>query len=428
MPKAHFTDGFIRDLRFEKEIAKVLKRRDAKRDPSTKAPPAPQQVDFFEKVRRGITLILTLTSTGNLIWSVQFYSSGRPRRQKIGYFDHSDSRYPKLSSKQAEEVASRFDVQEATKPKAGSFKDVAEEWLKREVEGKLRSEREIRRQLKKYVYPRWQTKPFAEVRRLEVSELLDHVEDKSGVRMADAVLATVRSIMKWREARDENYTSPIVAKMRRDKRKPDERKRKRILADEEIKAVWEAGTGQFGDIVKLALLTAQRREKIATIKWDDIDFETRIWTIATEPGEKGNPGRLKLPKQALAIIEAQPKLAENPYVFGSARGRQRDCFNAWSQRKAELDERLPKMESWVIHDLRRTTRSLMSKLGVITEVAEKVLGHKEQSIVGVYDRHDYEDEKADALERVAAYIDGLINPRDNVVSMPSKPRRKKKAA
>jgi integrase len=421
MPKMHFTKGAVEDLSFPVELKKLMRKRG-------EGAFQPKVIDFFESTgKKGRTLILTLTQAGNKIWSVQYFHNAKARRQKIGYVDHSDDKFPRLSIAEAMDAAWNFDVQEALRPKAGTFKDVAEAWFARKVEGRLRSEREIKRQLTKHVYPRWQEKPLGEIGRLELCELLDAVEDGSGARQADAVLATIRSIMRWQEARDDNYVSPVVAKMRRDERTPDQRQRNRILDDNEIKAVWKAcNKGQFGAIVRLLLLTGQRRAKIATMKWADIDDEG-VWTIASEKREKGNAGRIKLPKLALDLIDAQPRLADNEYVFGTTRGRKDDHFNAWSQRKVELDKKVPLETPWVIHDLRRTTRSLMSKLGVSTEVAERVLGHKRQGVLGVYDRHTYEDEMADALERVAKYIDGLVNPRANVVSLP-KGKRKADAA
>ena len=110
----------------------------------------------------------------------------------------------------------------------------------------LRSRGEIVRQLETYVYSYrpWAGKPFFDIRRREVNELLDEVEDRvkgpGGASMADGVLATLRAIMNWYATRDDNYTSPIVRGMRRDKRPAAERARKRILADDEIRAVWKA--------------------------------------------------------------------------------------------------------------------------------------------------------------------------------------------
>jgi integrase len=95
-------------------------------------------------------------------------------------------------------------------------------------------------------------------------------------------------------------------------------------------------------------------------------------------------------------------------------------FNSWSQRKVELDAKLPKnMPGWTLHDLRRTARSLMARAGVADNVAERVLGHAIPGVEGVYNRFDYADEKADALARLDKLVGTIINPpdRSNVVAI-----------
>jgi integrase len=133
---------------------------------------------------------------------------------------------------------------------------------------------------------------------------------------------------------------------------------------------------------------------------------------------------LKLPQAALDIIAAQPCIARNPYSFaGNLRGRRpkkdtpkKDlptgpaAFNSFGQRKAELDAKLADMPHWTLHDLRRTARSLMAEAGVSENVAERVLGHALPGVRGVYNRYDYADEKADALQRLAAKIETIVNP------------------
>ena len=79
---------------------------------------------------------------------------------------------------------------------------------------------------------------------------------------------------------------------------------------------------------------------------------------------------------------------------------------------------MPGFKPWVIHDLRRTARSLMSQAGVRPDIAERVLGHAIAGVEGVYDRHHYNDEKSDALNRLAALMERIINPpADNVVAL-----------
>ena len=112
---------------------------------------------------------------------------------------------PSSASKQARQKAIDFDVQDyLAQGKVGSFKQVAEAWLKRHVRGRLRSAREIERHLQKYVYPHWADRPFTEIRRVDVNVLLDRLEDEHGVRQADTVLTSIRSLMVWHQSRDDN--------------------------------------------------------------------------------------------------------------------------------------------------------------------------------------------------------------------------------
>src|SRR4249919_99313 len=204
--------------------------------------------------------------------------------------------------------------------KPDSFRSVAENWLKRHVEKeKLRSQYEIKRCLNKYVFPHWQDRDFVSIKRSDVAVLLDQVEDQHGPRMADQVLALARSIANWFASRDDNYVSPFVRGMRRHQNGA----RERILNDGELRTIWRAAkaNGQFGAIVRLLLLTAQRREKITTMKWSDV--ENGVWTIDTAEREKGNAGALALPAQAVVIINSQPRVGDNPYVFAAGRGNGR---------------------------------------------------------------------------------------------------------
>lgn len=312
---------------------------------------------------------------------------------------------------------------EAPPAKLESFEDVAAQWLKRHVRAKgLRSEGEVTRLLRAHVYPAWKDRAFLDIRRSDVAALLDGVEDDHGARQADYVLAIIRGVMNWFATRHDDYVPPIVRGMRRTN--PKERARSRILDDDELRAVWKAAeaNGAFGALVRLLLLTGQRREKVVSMKFSDVALDG-TWTIATQAREKGTAGELLLPEAALDIIRAQPHLGDNPHVLA---GRGNGHVNGYSKAKRQFDARLPSMEQWQLHDLRRTARSLMSRAGVRPDIAERVVGHAIAGVEGVYDRHTYRDEKADALERLATLIDGIVNPRDaNIVPM-AKQRRKRR--
>ena len=163
--------------------------------------------------------------------------------------------------------------------------------------------------------------------------------------------------------------------------------------------------GTYGDILRLCLLTGQRREKVASIKWGDIEGD--LWTIATDTREKNTAGQLTLPPMALEIINRQPRFFSNPYVF-AARKR---YFTTWRNRNTLNAD-------WTVHDLRRTSRSLMSRAGIRPEIAERVLGHAIRGVEGVYDRHSYREEKAHALRALAGLIDNILrSPGEKVVSL-----------
>jgi integrase len=305
--------------------------------------------------------------------------------------------------------------------KPDTFEDIAEQWLKRHVRAKkLRSEGEVTRLLRAHVYPAWKDRAFLNIWRSDVAALLDEVEDDHGARQADYVLAIVRGIMNWYATRHDNYVPPIVKGMRRTN--PKERARARILADDEIRLIWKQAeaNGTFGALIRLLLLTAQRREKVASMRWQDVSIDG-TWTIAAEAREKGTAGELVLPPAAVEIIRAQPHIGDNLHVLA---GRGNGHINGYSKAKRLFDAKLPGIPHWQLHDLRRSARSLMARAGVRPEIAERVLGHALQGVEHVYDRHGYSDEKADALQRLAVLIDGIIHPRENVVPIPKGKKRR----
>jgi integrase len=308
----------------------------------------------------------------------------------------------------------------AIEPKIESFGEVVANWRKRHVEAnKLISANEINRLLDVHVLPDWREREFTSIKRSDVAALLDEVEDDHGARQADYVLNVVRSIMNWYATRHDDYNPPIVKGMKR--QKASAQARSRILDDAEIRAIWAVAesNGTFGAIIRMCLLTAQRSRKVAGMRWDDVS--DGAWTVPREGREKETGGVLVLPPAARAIIEAQPKLVSNPHVFI---GRGKGPYAGFSAAKTTFDSRLPPgTPGWVIHDLRRTARSLMSRAGVRPDIAERVMGHAIAGVEGVYDRHAYEDEKADALVRLATLIDAIVQPRENVLPMEKRRKR-----
>jgi integrase len=287
-----------------------------------------------------------------------------------------------------------------------SFEAVAGDWFERHVLKKgLRSAGHTKNYLDLHLLPAWGPRNFESIRRNDVAKLLDHVEDNSGAAAADEVLKIAGGIFRWYATRHEDYASPVIRGMRRYSQK--ENARERILDDDELRIVWKQAeaNGPFGALLRLLLLTGQRRDKVVKIKWTDIIDGT--WVIKTDPREKGNAGELALPQVALDIINAQPRLVGNPYVFA---GRGSKAMRGFAMRKENFCAKLPEMPNWTLHDLRRTARSLMSRAGVNDTHAERVLGHVITGVHGVYNRHEYREEKAHALRALAGLIETIVNP------------------
>jgi integrase len=296
--------------------------------------------------------------------------------------------------------------------KPESFESVAEAWLKRHVQKRgLRTGADVERVVRKHILPHWGDRDFTSLRKSDLAALLDHVEDNSGPHMADIVGAHVRNISRWYGERSDDYASPFAHIKKRVDSKAA--KRTHVLTDDEIRRVWAAAEGTFGAFIKLALLTGQRRDAVIEMRWSQI--KDGVWHMPTPPRAKGVGGSLKLPPLAMQIVDSQPRFLSNPFVFA---GRNNGGpFTNLSYAKAKLDE-ASGVVNWRIHDMRRSARSLMSRAGVPGEVAERVLGHAVGSTVEqIYNRHSFDDEKGLALAKLAALIEQIVDPKDNVVAL-----------
>ena len=332
-----------------------------------------------------------------------------------------------LAKKRAGEVADDRDpVAERVAERAAANNTVdavLDDFMARYVRKQgLRSADEIERTFRVYVRPRLGSKSIYELQRRDIIQLLDAIEDDHGPVMADRALAYLRKALNWWATRDDKFNPPFVKGMARTKSK--ERARTRILDDQEIRDVWKAldeaaVPACYPAFVRALLLTAQRRQEVSRMRWDEIKGDT--WII---PG-----GRYKSKiDNAVPLIGAVRKLLgaerKTGFVFSTDGGKR--PFGGFGKPKAALDAKIAElrkrggrqpMPGWVHHDLRRSARSLMSRAGVPTEVAERVLGHTIPGVRGIYDRHDYAAEKHEALERLAALVERILHPADVVVPL-----------
>jgi integrase len=326
----------------------------------------------------------------------------------------------------AERVESRAEAARIASTK--SVNDVLDEFLTRYVrKNRLRSADEIESSFRRHVRPWIGVGPIYGVRRTDIIEMLDAIEDNGSARLADTVLAQVRKAFNWWASRDEQFNSPIVRGMARTKLR--DFSRHRILTDDEIRQVWKAFDGfqpeAYERIGRVLMLTAARLNEIARLRWDEIG--DGVFNIPAERHKAKTNHTLPILPAVAGLIGTRPdKRAE--FVFSTRKGT--TPFSGFSKAKKALDRRINSLRDdaglepipdWRIHDLRRTARSLMSRAGVVSDIAERVLGHVLPGVRGVYDRHGYIDEKREALARLGTLMERILEPpAENVVELAPK--------
>jgi integrase len=267
---------------------------------------------------------------------------------------------------------------------------------------------------------------IADVRRSEIVALLDRVEKERGPQAAQQLFVFLSAMFSWWSARHDDFRTPIVRGMARVKLK--DRARKRVLTDDEIRDVWTV-TGRaiksrvkgipscFARLVRVLLLTGLRRTEAGGASWAEIeytdrdDYEGYVLTVPAERMKGKLDHAVPLTPAVLAIIGTRPDDAKaRPFIFSTTGGRR--PFSNHSAKKA-LDREIAEfrkfqnreaMPPWVLHDLRRTARTLLSRAKVAPHISERVLAHAQRGIEGTYDRFEYLAEKHDALTKLAALV------------------------
>jgi integrase len=255
--------------------------------------------------------------------------------------------------------------------------------------------------------------PAADFDRATIVKTLDAMARKGAPVMAAQTAAYGKAAFGWAVKRGTLAANPFSNLPV----KPAT-KRARVLSDDEIAAVWRAtGEGStFANIVRMLILTGQRREEVAGMAWTEISPDFSMWTIPAARAKNGAAHIVSLAPPAQDLLRGLAQFSE--LVFPGLRGP----FGGWSKAKAALDRRSG-VADWTLHDLRRTAATGLQKLGVRLEVTEQVLNHISGSragIVGIYQRHDFAAEKRAALEAWGRHVLATVAPRaamSNVITL-----------
>jgi integrase len=250
------------------------------------------------------------------------------------------------------------------------------------------------------------------IQRRDIAELLATF---GGVSVANHVRASLSALFAWAMGEGLVEANPVIGT-----NKAEAVKRDRVLSESELRAVWSAlRDDAYGDIVRLLMLTGQRREEIGGLRWSEIDLDKG--TIVIPPARTKNKREHVVPisDPVRDILAGRHRVVGRDLVFGEGEGG----FSGWSKSKERLDSRLLEarqeafgkkaqpMPVWRLHDIRRSVATGMAEIGVQPHVIEAVLNHvsgHKAGVAGVYNRATYLPEKTAALNRWAEHVQAIV--------------------
>lgn len=288
---------------------------------------------------------------------------------------------------------------------------------------------EVERIFEKYVFPTIGDDPVANVTRSDIETILEALVARNVPIMANRTLSALRRFFRWLKRKKRKILSNPMEDIDAPSPEVD---RDRVLADEEIKIIWRAtdlvGT-PYGPFVKMLFLTAQRRDEVAGMCGPELNLDEAIWALPKERTKNRQAHLVPLAREALKIWETLPKFEDSELRFTTTG---KAPISGFSQFKARLDETILELQqkdaagrdqdilavkpipSWRIHDIRRTVRTGLARLGIPENVAERLLNHapyyarRKKDISLVYNRYEYLAERRQAIEAWALWLSSLV--------------------
>jgi integrase len=271
------------------------------------------------------------------------------------------------------------------------------------------SYREIARHLEQHTAP-LHPLPLDTIDMRIIADRLGSIEKNSGAVTANRARATMSAMFGWGMREGLVFVNPVANTNKR-----TERPRDRVLKDPELRLVWQAlNGGQYATIIKLLMLTAQRVNEIAGLRWSEIDFDHGVISLPAQRTKNARPHDIPMAPTLRALLEAQPKIDGRDLVFGKPGG---GPFSGLSRCKERLDARITELNNgaplapWVHHDLRRSAATGMADIGIQPHIIEAVLNHvsgHKRGIAGIYNLATYNTEKKQALARWDEHLRAVV--------------------
>jgi integrase len=258
---------------------------------------------------------------------------------------------------------------------------------------------------------------LAGIDRRRIAMLLSQVSDAHGPIAANRLRASLSAFFTWAIREGMLDTNVVVSTNR-----ADEVARDRVLSADELREIWTAlSDDDYGTIVKILMLTGQRREEIGGLRWSEIDFDRGVVVFPSTRTKNRRDHEIPMSGTARGILESRDRRVGRDLVFGTGKGP----FSGWSNAKETLDARLLEarkethgkktkpLPRWRLHDIRRSVATHLAENGVQPHVIEAVLNHvsgHKAGVAGVYNRALYAAEKAAALalwdDQLASIVSG----------------------
>ncbi len=424
-------------------------------------PPAAGRTEIRDTEVSG--LVLRVTPNGAMTWSARTRTKdGKQTRPKLGTYPALGIAAARRAARLAiggiiggaDPVEEKRQAREARRTRLAEA-TVAERlvgWQEARANNIERpwSERyrdEVARVVKHDIVPHLGKKPLAETTRADWTTLVAD-KRKKAPSMGASLYRIVSSFLNHAEA--EGWVSlPLLPRKGSAKLAPPPKPRERFLTDAELVEVWQAAGREAPKVrafVRLLILTAAREVEVADMTIGEVDLAAGVWRLPAERAAKNHSGYV-MPLSALALAElkaAWPSEAAEADPAWRLFGKFGDSgFRGYSKLKERLDTTIagsraaaasaagieaPLMPGWRWHDLRRTARTGMTKLGITRDHAEASINHlsHRSGLERTYDRHDYADEILSALNRWQAHVAGLVTaqPTAEVVTLAGRRGRK----
>jgi integrase len=357
---------------------------------------------------------LRVNEGGSRMWVVQYRALGKTKRETLG---RADAIALDEARRRAKETLARVHLgsdphaekKEAKTRASVTFERVAERYLKHaQARFKPRSFEEVDRHIRRHWAPLNST-PIHKIQRADVAALLGEIAEERGRFASNRSRASLSAMFTWAMGEGLSETNPVAGT----NKATEEVSRDHVITNAELAAIWRScREDDYGRIVRLLMLTAQRRDEVGAMTRGELNIEAALWTIPKARTKNGLPHEVPLSGAAMEILAAVPLRAERLKVFGEGLGG----FQGWSRAKAALDQRIMEagqtVRHWRLHDLRRTAATRMAEIGTLPHVIEAILNHvsgHRAGVAGVYNRATYIDEKRQALNRWAKRVEALTN-------------------